>query len=147
MNARRHASRAVFYLVGFGLLMAFDTFGAVSFKVAGMHALPVEANADWLLRLFGHPWVYGAVLGYVGAFFTWMTLLKHAPIGPAFAASHLEVVSVMLFSIWLFHEPLTAPKLVGALAILGGIVCLALAERDQAGREPAGSVPSGTAAD
>lgn len=118
-----------FYFFGFVLLMAFDTLTQVSFKLAGNHALPVEPNLDWLLRVFGQPWVYGAVIGYLGAFFTWMSLLKHAPIGPAFAASHLEVISVMLLSVWLFHEPLTMPKLIGALAILAGIVCLGLAER------------------
>lgn len=118
-----------FYFFGFVLLMAFDTLTQVSFKLAGNHALPVEPNLDWLLRVFGQPWVYGAVIGYLGAFFTWMSLLKHAPIGPAFAASHLEVISVMLLSVCLFHEPLTMPKLIGALAILAGIVCLGLAER------------------
>ncbi|WP_329741034.1 DMT family transporter [Dyella sp. A6] len=120
--------RGSFYLIGFLLLMAFDTLGAVSFKFAGMHALPVQANTAWLLRLFDKPWVYGAVLGYIGAFFTWMTLLKHAPIGPAFAASHLEVVSVMLLSVWLFGDQLTVPRVLGALAILAGIVCLGFAE-------------------
>lgn len=131
-----------FYLIGFALLMAFDTLTQISFKLAGNHALPVEANFAWLLRLFGEPWVYGAVLGYLGAFFTWMSLLKHAPIGPAFAASHLEVISVMALSVWLFHEPLTATKLLGAAAILAGIVCLGLAEREAAPHES----PDGSAA-
>ena len=120
--------RGWFYLIGFLILVLFDSVGAISFKVAGMHALPVEFNVAWLLRLFGKPWVYGAVIGYVGAFFTWMTLLKHAPIGPAFAASHLEVVSVMLLSVWLFHEPLRLPHVLGAIAIVAGIVCLGFAE-------------------
>jgi drug/metabolite transporter (DMT)-like permease len=64
----------------------------------------------------------------VGAFFTWMSLLRHAPIGPAFAASHLEVASVMLLSVWLFHEPLTLARVLGAIAIVAGIVCLGAAE-------------------
>jgi len=89
------------------------------------------------LRLFAKPWVYGAVVGYIGAFFTWMTLLKHAPIGPAFAASHLEVVSVMLLSVWLFDEHLTAGRVLGAVAILAGIVCLGLAESHEHVPEPA----------
>ena len=72
-----------FYLLGFLLLMGFDTLAQISFKYAGSQALPVEASLAWLLRVFGQPWVYGAVIGYVGAFFTWMALLKHAPIGPA----------------------------------------------------------------
>lgn len=117
-----------FYLFGFALLMAFDTLSQLSFKIAGDHALPVAANLAWLLRVFGQPWVYGALIGYIGAFFTWMSLLKHAPIGPAFAASHLEVISVMLLSVWLFNEPLTPARVLGAAAIVAGIVCLGLAE-------------------
>lgn len=121
-----------FYLLGFLLLMGFDTLSQVSFKLAGAHALPVAANLAWLLRVFTQPWIYGALLGYVGAFFTWMGLLRHAPIGPAFAASHLEVVSVMLLSVWLFHEPLSLPRVLGALAIVAGIVCLGVAETGDA---------------
>lgn len=128
-----------FYLFGFLLLMGFDTLAQISFKYAGTQALPVAANLAWLLRVFGQPWVYGAVVGYIGAFFTWMALLKHAPIGPAFAASHLEVVSVMLLSVWLFDEHLTTVRVIGAIAIIAGIVCLGVAEsREQvSGEEPA----------
>lgn len=117
-----------FYLIGFLLLMGFDTLAQISFKYAGTQALPVAASLAWVLRVFGQPWVYGAVIGYIGAFFTWMALLKHAPIGPAFAASHLEVVSVMLLSIWLFDERLDAARVLGAIAIIAGIVCLGMAE-------------------
>lgn len=116
------------YVFGFPLLMAFDTLAQLSFKLAGDHALPLEWGLPWLQRLFGQPWIYGAILGYIGAFFTWMTLLERAPIGPAFAASHLEVVSVLLVSAWLLGEPITAVHLVGAALILAGVACLARAE-------------------
>ncbi|MDQ0011415.1 drug/metabolite transporter (DMT)-like permease [Luteibacter jiangsuensis] len=117
-----------FYAVGFALLLAFDTLNLICFKLAGTEALPVAMDIAWLLRVFSHPWIYGAVVGYIGAFVTWMSLLKHAPIGPAFAASHLEVISVMLLSWWMFSEPVTATQIAGALAIVAGIVCLAFAE-------------------
>ncbi|MGH8158349.1 MAG: DMT family transporter [Rhodanobacter sp.] len=126
-----------FYLIGFLLLMGFDTLAQISFKYAGTQALPVEASLEWVLRVFAHPWVYGAVIGYVGAFFTWMALLKHAPIGPAFAASHLEVVSVMLLSVWLFDEHLNTARVLGAIAIIAGIVCLGMAESREHVPEPA----------
>lgn len=128
-----------FYLFGFLLLMGFDTLAQVSFKYAGSQALPVAASLAWMLRVFGQPWVYGAVIGYIGAFFTWMALLKHAPIGPAFAASHLEVVSVMLLSIWLFGEHLDTARVLGAIAIIAGIACLGMAESRErvTGTEPA----------
>lgn len=80
-----------FYFIGFLVLMAFDTLAQLSFKQAGNAALPRwRISPAWLLRVFGQPWIYGAFVGYIGAFFTWMSLLKRAPIRPAFAASHLE---------------------------------------------------------
>lgn len=120
-----------FYVIGFALLLAFDTLNLVCFKLAGNHALPVEMSTAWLARVFSHPWIYGAVVGYLGAFVSWMSLLKHAPVGPAFAASHLEVVSVMVLSYWVFSEPVTPTQMLGALAIVAGIICLAFAEGDE----------------
>nr|WP_218625489.1 EamA family transporter [Luteibacter sp. dw_328] len=110
------------------MLLAFDTLNLLCFKAAGAHALPLEMSTAWLLRVFSHPWVYGAIAGYIGAFVTWMSLLKHAPIGPAFAASHLEVVTAMALSWWVFSEPVTLTQIAGAGVIVAGIVCLALAE-------------------
>jgi len=55
-------------------------------------------------------------------------LLEHAPIGPAFAASHLEVVTVLIVSIMLFGERLSPAKLAGAACIVLGIIFLSLSE-------------------
>ena len=120
-----------FYIVGFLILMSFDTLTQISFKYASIHAMPMSFDLDWLIRVFSHPWIYGAFFGYIGAFFTWMTLLKHAPIGPAFAASHLELVSVTLLSIWLFNEPLSWTKVLGAMFIFLGVLLLAKDETEE----------------
>lgn len=117
-----------FYVLGFLALMMFDTLAQVSFKFASLHAAPLMFDIAWLLRVFGHPWIYGAFIGYLGAFFTWMTLLKYAPVGPAFAASHLEIISVTLVSVWLFDDTLNIAKIAGGLLILSGILCLAKGE-------------------
>ena len=117
-----------FYIVGFLVLMAFDALAQISFKTAGNHALPLEMNPAWLARVFSQPWIYGAFVGYIGSFFTWMTLLKHAPIGPAFAASHLEIVAVLGLSVWLFGETIGWPQIAGGLLIIAGIGCLAMSE-------------------
>ena len=121
-----------FFLVGFGVLMALDTMAQICFKLAANHAEPLEFTGAWLLRILVHPWIYIAVIGYIGTFFTWVTLLKKLSIGASFAASHVEVVSVTLVSIWVFDEPLTLPKIAGATLILIGIVCLAIAEEQLA---------------
>ena len=121
-----------FYLVGFVVLIAFDTFSQICFKMTALHADPFAISLDWLWRVVGTPWLYGAIVGYLGAFFTWMTLLRHAPIGPAFAASHLEVVGVMIVSVPLFGEVLSAAQLAGAALIVAGVICLAVGETSEA---------------
>ena len=45
-----------FYIIGFLVLMAFDTLAQLSFKQAGNAALPLEFSVDWLARVFGQPW-------------------------------------------------------------------------------------------
>ncbi|WP_434277318.1 DMT family transporter [Acinetobacter sp. CE-15] len=121
----------LFYIIGFIILMSFDTLAQISFKFASIHAMPLTYDMAWLIRILSHYWIYGAIIGYIGAFFTWMTLLKHAPVGPAFAASHLELISVTLLSIWLFNEPLTFSKVLGATLILIGVLFLAKDESKQ----------------
>ncbi|MHB1282691.1 MAG: EamA family transporter [Metallibacterium scheffleri] len=118
-----------FYLIGFLVLMGFDTLSQLCFKLAALHAEPFAADPAWLLRVAHSPWVYGAIAGYLGAFVTYMSLLKHAPVGPAFAASHLNVVSVLILSAWLLHERLSLPELGGAVLIVLGILMLASAEQ------------------
>ncbi|OIQ86644.1 4-amino-4-deoxy-L-arabinose-phosphoundecaprenol flippase subunit ArnE [mine drainage metagenome] len=121
-----------FYAVGFGVLMLFDTLTQVSIKLASSHAGAFVMEAGWVLNVARNPWVYGAVAGYIGAFIAWMTLLKHAPVGPAFAASHLGVVAVLVISVAYFGERFSSMQVVGALSIILGIVFLSLSEAKQA---------------
>jgi drug/metabolite transporter (DMT)-like permease len=121
-------SRGKFYLIGFVALIVFDTFSQICFKMAALQAEPFLIEVAWLVRVLETPWVYGAIIGYLGAFMTWMTLLRHAPVGPAFAASHLEVVGVIVISVPLFGEVLTISQMFGAILIVAGVVCLAQGE-------------------
>jgi drug/metabolite transporter (DMT)-like permease len=120
-----------FYLIGFVVLIAFDTFSQICFKMAATHAEPFLLNLEWLMRVLSEPWIYGAIIGYVGSFLTWMSLLRHAPIGPAFAASHLEVVGVMIISVPLFGEQLSLVQYFGALLVVAGVISLAIGETSE----------------
>lgn len=117
-----------FYCIGFLWLMASDTTAQICFKFVGINASPLEFSLTWVLRVLACPWSYGALAGYLCSFVAWMTLLRHAPIGPAFAAAHLELVSVTILSAWFFHEPLTLLKIAGGLLIIIGVLCLAKEE-------------------
>lgn len=117
-----------FYVLGFGALMVFDTLTQVSLKLSTHQVGGFVPTLDWIRGVLGQGWFCGALAGYLGAFFTWMTLLEHAPIGPAFAASHLEVVAVLMLSVLWFGEHLSWIQGLGAVLILAGIVCLAVSE-------------------
>jgi drug/metabolite transporter (DMT)-like permease len=121
-------SRAKFYLIGFFALIVFDTFSQICFKMAALQSEPFLIEVEWLIRIIQTPWVYGAIIGYLGSFITWMTLLRHAPVGPAFAASHLEVVGVIVISAPLFGEVLSSSQMFGAILVVAGVVCLAQSE-------------------
>lgn len=119
-----------FYLLGFAVLMVFDTLTQVFFKLATRHAGPFHPDRVWLVGVVHNGWILGAVLGYILAFVTWMTLLKHAPVGPAFAVSHSEVVTVLAVSVVYFHERLTWIQILGSLCIVAGIACLSASQSE-----------------
>ena len=119
-----------FYILGFGALLLFDTLIQIAFKLAALHAGEFMPELQWLRQLFTNHWVYLAGIGYLGAFVTWMTLLKHAPIGPAFAASHLEMVPVLIISVAVFNERLSWMQFVGGVCIVLGVICLSMSKAE-----------------
>jgi drug/metabolite transporter (DMT)-like permease len=114
--------------LGFAALVLIDTWTQIAFKLASRQTGAFIMNTRWLSAAAVSPFIYGAIAGYIAAFLAWMTLLEHAPVGPAFAASHLEVVTVLILSVPLFGEHLSAGKLAGAACIVAGIILLSLSE-------------------
>jgi drug/metabolite transporter (DMT)-like permease len=118
-------------LSGFVLLITIDTFVQVAFKFAGESALPVSFDVAWLLRLIQEPWLFAALAGAGAAFLTYMTLIRYAPIGPAFAATHLDIVTVSLFSVFFLGSTMTPVQILGCCAIIFGVLVLACTETGQ----------------
>ncbi len=125
-------TRARFYAIGFSVLVLFDTWTQISFKLASRQTGQFAVTTHWLTAAALSPWIFGAIGGYVGSFITWMTLLKLAPVGPAFAASHLEVVAVLILSVVIFGEHMTLWQIAGAVCIVAGIILLSLSESKHA---------------
>jgi drug/metabolite transporter (DMT)-like permease len=125
-------SRTQFYLMGFGVLALFDTATQVFFKLASTHAGTFTPTLQWALQVAHTPWLYGAIAGYVGSFVAWMTVLKHAPVGPAFAGSHISVIFVLVISVLYFGDHLSAIQIAGALSIVVGVGFLSLSKSEPA---------------
>lgn len=114
--------------LGFLLLIAVDSFVQIGFKFAGNNTMPVTLDLPWLDRVTREPWAIAVLAGYGVAFLIYMTLIKHAPIGPAFAASHSEIVTVTMFSMWYFGDTVTLLQAIGCCAIVSGVIVLAATE-------------------
>jgi len=122
-----------FYAIGFLLLMVLDTMGQTGFKLAADEAGAATLDWQWLSALSRVPWLYVAVGAYIGAFFVWMTLLEHAPIGVAFAASHVDIVSVLVVSVVFFGESLSSTQVIGGCLVLAGLAVLGWGETESSG--------------
>jgi drug/metabolite transporter (DMT)-like permease len=127
-------------IIGFLLLLAFDTAAQVGVKLAG-ERIGEATPGEWLARVVHEPLVL-AVLGcYVGSFASYISLLKRAPVGPVYAAAHGHIVTVLIISIAVLGERLTLLQALGALAIAAGIAVLAVTERPEADAAPVETVP------
>ncbi len=115
-------------LLGFLLLIAIDTYVQIGFKFAGNSIGEPTLDAAWLTRVLNEPWLLTVLAGYGAAFVVYMTILKYAPVGPAYAASHMEIVTVTIFSWAYFGDTITPVQAIGCCAIVGGVLMLAATE-------------------
>jgi multidrug transporter EmrE-like cation transporter len=114
-------------LLGFLLLLTFDTAAQVGVKLAG-NRIGTGGDWAWLVRVAEEPLIYLVLACYGAAFATYIGLLKYAPVGPAYAAAHGHIVTVLIISILFLGERLTLLQSLGALAILAGVAILAVTE-------------------
>lgn len=114
-------------LLGFLLLLTFDTGGQVGMKLAADRIGEMDLGA-WLARVVEEPLIHLVLLCYLGAFLTYVSLLKYAPVGPAYAAAHGHIVSVLAISMLFLGERLTLIQGAGVLAIIAGVAILAVTE-------------------
>jgi drug/metabolite transporter (DMT)-like permease len=111
-------------ILGFLMLLMFDTLGQVGFKMVALHTSPVEISLSFALRLVAEPWVAAVIIAYLGAFLTYMSLMRNLAIGPLFAATHLDIVTIAFIGVIFFRETLAPLQLLGCFAILLGLAVL-----------------------
>lgn len=120
-----------FILIGFLLLLSFDTAAQIGMKVAGDRIAASSADLIWIRRVVREPMVYLVVFFYVGAFIIYTTLLRYAPVGPSYAAAHGHIVVVMAISLLFLGEAFSVMQALGACCIIAGIALLAITEKPE----------------
>ena len=116
-------------LLGFLLLLAIDTTSNVLIKLVGNGIGDFSPSLQWLARVVREPLVLAVVGCYAAALLTYTSLLKHAAVGPAYAAAHGHVVTVLIISLAFFGERLSLVQVFGCLMVVAGIIVLAVTEK------------------
>ena len=116
-------------LLGFLLLLSLDTAGQVSMKIAADRIAAADSPGAWLANVVAEPFVALVIILSLASFLTYVTLLKRAAVGPAYAVAHGHIVTVTLISVLFLGERITWLQGFGALLIVTGIAVLAVTEK------------------
>jgi multidrug transporter EmrE-like cation transporter len=96
----------------------------IKWQVAGAGSLPAEtADKVWFLaNLLVNPWIMSALAAALLAAVSWMAAMTKLDLSHAYPFLSAVFVLVPLASVLLFHEPVTAPKVIGLALIVAGIL-------------------------
>ena len=98
----------------------------IKWRVSRAGAIPVDfaKKALFLTGLWLDPFVLTALFAAFLAGLSWMAAMTKLELSFAYPFISLSFVLVFVFSALLFHESITAPKVVGMLLIIAGIVVI-----------------------
>jgi multidrug transporter EmrE-like cation transporter len=96
----------------------------IKWQVLAAGAFPESPGekALFLGRLLINPWIVSALAAALAAAVTWMAAMTRLDLSHAYPFLSSVFVLVPLFSILLFNEPLTSPKVIGLALIVTGII-------------------------
>jgi len=96
----------------------------VKWQVGKAGALPatLSGKIQFLLSLIFNPWIMSGILAGFFALLCWLAAMTKFELSYAYPFMSLAFVLVLVLSAVLFHEPLTAAKILGVLLIIAGIV-------------------------
>lgn len=98
----------------------------VKWRVSRAGSLPVDLvnKALFLIGLLFDPWVLTGLLSALLAGLAWMAAMTRLELSFAYPFISLSFVLVFVFSAFFFNETVTAPKVLGMLLIIAGIIVI-----------------------
>jgi multidrug transporter EmrE-like cation transporter len=95
----------------------------IKWQVLAAGAFPADtADKLWFLaQLLINPWIVSALVASLLAAVAWMAAMTKLELSHAYPFMSLAFVLVMIASAWVFHEPVTGPKIAGIALICIGI--------------------------
>ncbi len=108
------------------LLLVFDTFAQIAFKMGVTHLgeFPTNSFTD-ILKYCGNmavnAYVFSGIVALFLAFFTWLKLISKVDLSLAHPMTSLVFVTIPLSASWLLHEPMHWSQIVGVVIIVFGV--------------------------
>jgi len=87
-------------------------------------------KAAFLMSVLLRPWVLSGFAAAFLASIAWMAAMTKFDLSYAYPFMSFNFVLVLVLSGFLFHEPLSTPKLIGLALIILGIIVSSRAERN-----------------
>ncbi|OMF36035.1 hypothetical protein BK134_00065 [Paenibacillus peoriae] len=111
-----------FFLLALNILMLFG--GQILFKL-GLEKIGGVSIASAWKALFSPIIIAGLVL-YVCATLIWFTVLSRMPLSVAYPMQSLAYILGLLAAIFIFNEPVSILKWIGAVVIMVGVFLVAI---------------------
>jgi multidrug transporter EmrE-like cation transporter len=111
------------YVLGSVLFTVYGQL-VVKWRVAKAGTLPgtLSEKISFLVQLLLNPWIMSGIAAGFFALLCWMAAMTKLELSFAYPFMSLAFVLVLIFSALLFHETVTAPKILGMLLIIVGII-------------------------
>jgi multidrug transporter EmrE-like cation transporter len=113
------------------ILLTSITLGAVGQlmlrQVARVLTAPSQVGLwRWLLSVFTSPTILAAFVLFAVSALLWIAALRETPLTVAYPMVALSYIIIFVGSYFLFAEPITLTKLLGAVLVVAGIIVIHL---------------------
>lgn len=108
-------------------LLSLTVFIAIAGQIAGKFGAQLLQTGH---SLFNFPVILGYILLLLRGVL-WILALRRLPLSVAYPMTSLTLIGVFLISFLLFQEPISLPRLLGMMSILGGVFLLGTEHEDR----------------
>jgi multidrug transporter EmrE-like cation transporter len=113
------------------ILLTSITLGAVGQlmlrQVARVLTAPSQVGLwRWLISVFTGPTILAAFVLFAVSALLWIAALRETPLTVAYPMVALSYIIIFVGSYFLFAEPITLTKLLGAVLVVAGIIVIHL---------------------
>lgn len=127
------SNRLLTTLGGWALFIGVETITQIAMKYAGEGLNDDHGLVPMVAQAAASPVTWLAFGLYFTGFLVWLTILKDSDMGRAFPMTATIYLATLSAAVLLFHEHLNPTRILGVVAVVGGVGLLASDENSGKG--------------